>query len=274
MIDRDPENASTHLILAEIYTGHEWMEDTVASYQKAISLAPDSLDYIEYFGEFYFRQGNREKAIETWNRMIADEKGIAENYDQLAQLLDTKYFRTEALTASRKAVELMPDAYRYREALAKRLMQNKQYEEALTEYTEAVKLAPNAFFAEQMDDQRIELYRRQGTLVDQIEAMEIELEKPGISAADIFAKQKRLAKMYLKLENTTYALEVLLKARALRPDDVPVNRWLAEIYVKQGMRDDANAIYTHLTDIDSTNAREYYTKYSTSSSERDGFRSR
>ena len=65
--------------------------------------------------------------------------------------------------------------------------------------------------------------------------------------------------MYLKLENITYALEVLLKAKALRPDDVTVNRWLAEIYVKQGKRDDANAIYTHLTDIDSTNAREYYT---------------
>ena len=259
MIDRDPENAGTHLILAEIYTGHEWMEDAVASYQKAISLAPDNLDYIEYFGEFYIRQGSREQAIQTWNQMVADEKGIPENYDRLAQLLDTKDFGAEALTASRKAVELMPDAYRYREALAKRLMQNKQYDAAVTEYTEAVKLAPNEFFAEQMDDQRIELYRRQGTLVDQIEAMEMELEKPGISDADIFAKHKRLTKMYLKLENITYALEVLLKARALRPDDVTVNRWLAEIYIKQGKRDDANAIYTHLTEIDSTNAREYYT---------------
>jgi len=259
MIDRAPENAGTHLILAEIYTGHEWTEDAVASYQKAISLAPDNLDYIEYFGEFYIRQGSREQAIETWNMIVADEKGIAENYDRLAQLLDTKDFGAEALTASRKAVELMPDAYRYREALAKRLMQNKQYEAAITEYTEAIKLAPNEFFAEQMDDQRIELYRRQGTLVDQIEAMEVSLEKPSISAADIFAKHKRLTKMYLKLENITYALEVLLKAKALRPDDVTVNRWLAEIYVKQGKRDDANAIYTHLTDIDSTNAREYYT---------------
>ena len=259
MIDRDPEHASTHLILAEIYTGHEWMEDAVSSYQKAISLAPDNLDYIEYFGEFYIRQGNREQAIETWNQMVADEKGISENYDRLAQLLDSKDFHTEALTASRKAVELMPDAYRYREALAKRLMQNKQYDAALTEYTEAVKLAPNEFFAEQMDDQRIEIYRRQGTLADQIEAVEVELEKPGVSAADIFAKQKRLAKMYLKLENTTYALEVLLKARALRRDDVTVNRWLAELYVKQGKRDDANATYIHLTDIDSVNAREYYT---------------
>ena len=259
MIDSDPENASTHLILAEIYTGHEWTEDAVASYQKAISLAPDNLDYIEYFGEFYIRQGSREQAIATWNMIVAGEKGIAENYDRLAQLLDTKDFGAEALTASRKAVELMPDAYRYREALAKRLMQNKAYEEAITEYTEAIKLAPNAFFAEQMDDQRIEIYRRQGTLVDQIEAMEVALEKPGISDADIFAKHKRLTKMYLKLENITYALEVLLKAKALRPDDVTVNRWLAEIYVKQGKRDDANAIYTHLTDIDSTNAREYYT---------------
>ena len=259
MIDSAPENAGTHLILAEIYTGHEWTEDAVASYQKAISLAPDNLDYIEYFGEFYIRQGSREQAIETWNMIVADEKGIAENYDRLAQLLDTKDFGAEALTASRKAVELMPDAYRYREALAKRLMQNKQYEAAITEYTEAIKLAPNEFFAEQMDDQRIELYRRQGTLIDQIETMEVGLEKPGISDADIFAKHKRLTKMYLKLENITYALEVLLKAKALRPDDVTVNRWLAEIYVKQGKRDDANVIYTHLTDIDSTNAREYYT---------------
>ncbi len=259
MIDSDPENAGTHLILAEIYTGHEWTEDAVASYQKAISLAPDNLDYIEYFGEFYIRQGSREQAIETWNMIVADEKGIAENYDRLAQLLDTKDFGVEALTASRKVVELMPDGYRYREALAKRLMQNKAYAAAITEYTAAIKLAPNEFFAEQMDDQRIEIYRRQGTLVNQIEAMEVALEKPGISDADIFAKHKRLTKMYLKLENITYALEVLLKAKALRPDDVTVNRWLAEIYIKQGKRDDANAIYTHLTDIDSPNAREYYT---------------
>ncbi|MDE0401271.1 MAG: tetratricopeptide repeat protein [Candidatus Poribacteria bacterium] len=259
MTDRDSENAGTHLILAEIYTGHEWTQDAVAAYQKAISLAPDNLDYIEYFGEFYFRQGNREKAIETWNWMVSGEKKSAENYDRLAQLLDTKDFGAEALTASRKAVALMPDAYRYREALAKRLMRNKQYDAAITEYTAAIKLAPNEFFAEQMDDQRIELYRRQGTLVDQIEAMEVALEKPGISDADSFAKHKRLTKMYLKLENIPYALEVLLKAKALRPDDVTVNRWLAEIYVKQGKRDDANAIYTYLTDIDSTNAREYYT---------------
>ena len=156
MIDQDPESASTYLILAEIYTGHEWTEAAIASYEKVISLAPDNLDYIEYFGEFYFRQGSREKAIETWSRMVADKKGIAENYDRLAQLLDTKDFATEALIASRKAVELMPDAYRYREALAKRLMLDKQYDEALTAYTEAVRLAPNEFFAEQMDDQRIE----------------------------------------------------------------------------------------------------------------------
>ena len=259
MIDHDPENTSTHLILAEIYTGHEWMEDAVLSYQKAISLAPDNLDYIEYFGEFYIRQGSREQAIETWHQMVAGEKDIAENYDRLAQLLNSKDFRTEALTASRKAVELMPDAYRYREALARRLMQDKRYDAALTAYTEAVRLAPNEFFAEQMDDQRIEIYRRQGTLADQIEAVEVELEKPGISDADIFVNQKKLAKMYLKLKNTPYALEVLLKAKALRPDDVPVNRWLAEIYVKQGRRDAANATYIHLTDIDNANAREYYT---------------
>ena len=259
MIDRDPENAGTHLILAEIYASNEWVADAAAAYQKMISLAPSNLDYIEYFGEFYFRQGNREKAIETWNLMVAAEKGVAENYERLAQLLDTKNYRSEAIAASRKAVELMPDGYRYREALAKLLMKNEDYEAALIEYTEAAKLAPNAFFAEEMDNQRIELYRRQGTLVEKIETVEAELETSGLSATDLFAKQKRLAKMYLKLGNITYALEVLLKAKTQQPDDIIVNRWLAEVYTKQNRREDANAVYRHLITIDSANTREYYT---------------
>ena len=258
MIDRDPENAGTHLILAEIYASNEWMEDAAAAYQKALALAPSNLDYIEYFGEFYFRQANREKALETWNTMVSGDKAVAENYERLAQLLDIKNYRTEAIAASRKAVELMPDAYRYREALAKLLTKNEDYDAALTEYTEAAKLAPTPFFAEEMDNQRIELYRRQGTLIEKIEAVETELETSGLPAIDIFTNQKRLAKMYLKLGNITYALEVLLKAKAQQPDDVMINRWLAEVYIRQGRRDDANAVYAHLIEIDSANAREYH----------------
>ena len=259
MIDRDPNSASTYLILAEVYTGNEWIEDAIAAYQKAISLAPNNLDYIAYFGEFYLRQGSRDKAIETWNMMVASNLGIAENYERLAKLLSTKNFHTEAITASRKAVELKPDVYEYRKELAQRLMKTGELEEAQKAFTEAAKLAPNAFFAEEMDNQRIELYRRQGTLLEKIEVMEVELAESGLTDTEIFTQQKRLAKMYLKLGNVTYALEVLLKAKAHKPDDVIVNRWLAEVYIKQNRRDDANAIYMHLIQIDSANAREYYT---------------
>ncbi len=268
MLARDPDNASTHLILAEIYANHEWVDDAVAAYQSALSLAPDNLDYIEYFGEFYFRQGDRVKTLETWNQMVAGGKAVAENYDRLANLLDSKArilnTGTEAITASRKAVELAPDVYRYREALAKRLLENKDYDEALTEYTEASKLAPNDFFAEQMDNQRIEIYRRQGTLVEKIEDLEATLETPSTTSADTFTQYKQLVKMYLKLGNTSYALEVLLKAKNAHPDDVVINRWLAEIYTLQGRREDANAIYTTLTKIDAANAREYYTNIASS----------
>ena len=263
MLARDPDKASTHLILAEIYANHEWVDDAVTAYQKAISLAPDNLDYIEYFGEFYFREGDRAKTLETWNRMVAPDKAVAENYDRLAKLLDSKArvlnSQTEAIAASRKAAELAPDVYRYREALAKRLVENRDYDEALVEYTEAAKLAPNEFFAEQMDNQRIEIFRRQGTLVEKIGALETALEKPDIAAADAFTQYKQLAKMYLKLGNTTFALEVLMKAKALESNDVVVNRWIAEVYTLQGRRDDANAIYTHLIEVDGANAREYYT---------------
>ena len=262
MIDRDPDNAGTHLTLAEIYTGHEWMDDAVAAYEKAISIAPENLDYIEYFGEFYFRQGNREKAVETWNRMVAGDHAIAENYERLAQLLDTKYFREEAIAASRKAVELVPNEYRYREALARRLMESKDYEGALAEYTEAAKLAPNPFFAERMTDQQIEIYRHQGVLAEKIDQLE--------ASSESFEQQKQLAKMFLKLGNVTHALEILIRAKEFRsrsedadesaPDEVQVNRWLVELYTKSGRRDEAVAIYNYLIEIDPGNAREYYSE--------------
>ena len=250
MIDRDPDNPRTHLLLAEIYVEHEWIADAIAEYEQAISLAPDNLDYIEYFGEFYFRQGNRERSVEIWKRMVAEDRAIAENYERLALLLDAKHFHTEAIAASRKAVALKPDEYRYREALARQLMENKAYEEALTQYTEAAKLAPNAFFAEQMADQQLEIYRHQGTLVEKIEALE--------SAPETFDQQKQLAKMYRKLGNITSTMKALLKAKGIQPDNVRVNRWLADIYVQQNMRDEATTIYAHLIEIDSANAREYY----------------
>ncbi len=258
MLDRDPGNAGTHLILAEIYAGNAWIDDAIAAYQKAMEKSPNNLDYIEYFGEFYFRQGNRQKTVETWNQLVAGDKATAENYDRLAKLLDAKDFRTEAIAASREAVALMSDSYRYREALAQRLTEAKNYDEALAEYAEAEKLAPNEFFAEQMADQQIEIYRRQGTLIGKIEALEGELNKQGIADADAFAQQKQLAKMYLKLGNITYAIEVLLKTKALQPDNILINRWLAEVYTRQGLRDEANAIYAHLIEIDGANAREYY----------------
>ena len=252
MIDRDPGNAGIHLSLADIYASHEWTDDAIAAYEKATSLAPNNLDYIQYYGEYYLRQDKRNKAVEIWNRMVAGDKAIPENYDRLARLLETGEFRTDAIAASRKAVALAPGEYRYHEALARRLMENKEYDAALSEYAEASKLAPNEFFAEQMNDQQIEIFRRQGVLAEQIEK--------AASAPKTFDREKLLAKMYLKLGNTTNAMESLIQTKTLKPNDVSVNRQLAALYAKQGLREEAVSTYEHLGKIDAGNAREYYSK--------------
>ena len=63
MIDRDPGNAGIHLSI-----------NTIAAYEKATPLAPNNLDYIQYYGEYYLRKGKRDKAVEIWNRMVAGTK--------------------------------------------------------------------------------------------------------------------------------------------------------------------------------------------------------
>ena len=260
MIDRSPDNPNTHLTLAEIYTGHESLKEAITHYEKALSLVPNNLDYIEYYGDFYLRQGNREKALETWNRMVADDKANAANYDRLAQLLKTKNFKNDAIVAMRKAVELMPEEYSYRETFAKYLTDNDEFDKALVEYNTAMELAPNQFFADKMNDKAIELYRRQGTLTEKVKELEKELKNPQISETERFAHYKQLTKMSLKMGNISYAMEVLLNAKHKKPNDITINRWLADLYNRQGRRNAANAIYTHLIEIDSANAREYYTK--------------
>lgn len=251
MIDRAPKDAGTHLVLAEIYAGHKWIDDAIGAYEKVISLAPDNLDSVEYFGEFYLRQGDRAKTLETWNRMVAGDKESGENYDRLAQLLETKDFPDEAIAASRNAAKLAPGEYRYRKVLARRLMDNGEYDAALSEYAKASKLAPNEFFAEQINDQQIEIYRRQGVLGKQIEI--------AAGAPRTFNQQKQLAKMYLTLGNLTDAMESLKHAKMLKPDDVLLNRQLVALYTELGLRDEAVASCRHLVKIDAENAREYYT---------------
>ena len=252
MINRDPGNAKIHLSIADIYANHGWTDDAITACEKAVSLAPNNLDYIQYYGEYYLRKGKRDKAVEIWNRMVAGDKAVPENFGRLARLLWVHDFHTDAIAASRNAVALAPGEYRYREALARRLMENKEYAAALSEYTEASKLAPNEFFVERMYDQQIEIFRRQGVLAEQIEKM--------AAAPKTFNREKQLAKMYLKLANLTSAMESLIQARTLKPDDVPVNRQLAALYAKQGLREEAVATYEHLVKIDAGNAREYYSK--------------
>ena len=93
MIDCDPENAGIRVALADIYASHEWKDDAVAAYEKAGSLAPNNLDYIQYYGEYYLRLGKRDKAVEIWNRMVVGNKAIPENYDRLAPAaLDKRVF--------------------------------------------------------------------------------------------------------------------------------------------------------------------------------------
>ena len=250
MLASDPENASTHLILAEIYAGHKWFDEAVAAYEKAIELAPANLDYIEYLGEFFFRQGNRDKALETWNRLVEGERAIAQNYDRLAQLLHAKEFRVEAVAATRRAVKLAPTEYRYREMLAKQLMESKSFDAAISQFAEAKKYAPNEFFAERMAAQQIEVYRRQGVLGHKISELQAQPQS--------FDGHKLLAKMYLKLRNTTAATAALEKALELNPDDIPTNRSLAEFYAQLRQHDKAKAVYARLVILDSVNAREYY----------------
>jgi len=258
-----PDDASTRLLLAEIYrrasvgqasslpsTTVDFKAEAIEQYEKAIQLSPQNTDYVEYLGEYYYKQGDGEKAIETWNRMVAGENATGANYSRLSEVLGHHGFETEAIDATQKSVELSPQEFRYRSQLATLFVESGDYDEALKALEEASKVAPNEYFREQTRSQIIEIYRKQGVLDDKIAELEGEAEN--------LQNLKTLARMYHQRGNVTKVMENLKKAVELAPEDTTILRWQAEIYERQGLFSESIKINERLIDIDKANAREYY----------------
>jgi len=109
-------------------------------------------------GRAYYHQGHQDKtllAIQMFKKAIQKDKnyalayaGLADGYSHLYMYFDKKDEHLEqALSASKKALDLDPDLPEAHASLALALAQNKQYKEAEKEFETAIKLDPKLFEA-------------------------------------------------------------------------------------------------------------------------------
>jgi tetratricopeptide (TPR) repeat protein len=164
---KDP---ATQVQVAEIFRRHDMNADAERHFASAVELSPEVGQYREYFGEFLVKAGRREQAAAVFAGMAEGPRRGIDTLMRLAEVLNGFEFDEQALAASREAVAAGPESFQARMQLVKLLTHQSELDEALTQLDDAAKLAPNAYFAESVVDQRISLLNRAGRLEETLTA--------------------------------------------------------------------------------------------------------
>jgi len=154
----DPEFARAYYCLAsahmmDVYFGlskspKESLEKAVELTQKAISLDPkDSRPYAQ-LGHLYTMKRDYDKAIAVGERAVALDPGGADVHAWLGMTLNSVDRPKEAIPLFEKAIRLNPNGPTwYFHNLGASYRMTGQYQEAITQYKRALRVAPNNIMA-------------------------------------------------------------------------------------------------------------------------------
>ena len=165
--------------LADLYLAAGDLDGSVESFERVLALRPGKERPIfKKLGKIHLRREDREKAFETWKRMIRAQpenpvvyKEVAKEYQRLG-LLD------ESIRHYRQALERSPaDPVEVRLDLAEVLANKRDQEAAAVELTIALGEAKTGEERRNVRKRLFKLHRRMGTLEQEIEDLEGRVEE-------------------------------------------------------------------------------------------------
>jgi adenylate cyclase len=154
----DPEFASAYFLLATTHMMDVWLgsskspkeslEKAVELTQKAISLDPKDSRHYALLGYVYVMKRDYDKAIAEGEKAVALDPGGADAHAWLGMSLNYADRPNDAIPIFKKAIRLNPigpTSYFLNLGTSYRMM--GQYQEAITQYKKALRIAPNNIIA-------------------------------------------------------------------------------------------------------------------------------
>ncbi|RLB52591.1 MAG: hypothetical protein DRJ42_14390 [Deltaproteobacteria bacterium] len=194
---RYPREPAVHQAIAELYS--RWGEEELASREIAhlARIEPNDPAHLVALGAQQLEAGNQRGAIATWRRILSTVNNRAEGHAALGAVYADHDMLEEAIREYGEAVRLAPDELPYVRGLANSLERMRRNDDAVTEWQRVLVLAGDDRAAKREARQRI---------------------------VGIWARSRRLAERIAELR---------LRFRAA-PPDVEAGRFLAEAYRRSG----------------------------------------
>ncbi len=249
----DAPQASDYAELAGWYEVYDFPEKATEHYRNALKDAPNK-EWTFRLAELIFDQGDTDAALKTWLDSLDPENATGADYAEVASILDAHQQIAPAEPLWRQAAEKDADTLDYRLQLARNLMRQEKYNDAVKDFTFLAEQEENLYFQERGETGRLDAYSRLGVLATKQAEWEAELR----ASPDSIPVISRLARLYERAGQRENALALLEKRTELKPTNADFRRALIRSYKSGRYIDQAVAELQRLANEDKNRSRVYY----------------
>ena len=239
--------------LASWYEIYDFPDDAIKFYRQAIEITPNK-EWSFRLAEHLFEKGDNDAAISTWESVLNPDTAGAAEYAEVAAIFDAFQQTEKAEAAWSKAIEHDPENLDYDLQLARNLMRQEKFTDAVTAFTRLTDQSDNIYFQERGEAGRLDAYSQLGILDEKQKEWEQEL----LDSPDSLEVLGRLARLYQRAGQRESALTLLEKRTQLEPNNTDFRRDLIRAFKSGRYVDEAIEELLKLAAADKTRARVYY----------------
>jgi predicted Zn-dependent protease len=242
----DSKDVGAVVGLADLLHAHHLDAEALAGYQHGLALTPEAVDLREKEAKVLVDLKRPDEAWSVLDALVADNRGTAANYAQLAQLQQA-FGRADAAAATlQKGLALDPTSFELLAAEWNRRVNAPDWPGVVAMFDRLMAAAPDAGVADQIESRHLQALASAGQLDETAARLQARLgAEPGLSEAEL-----RLLVRILIQRSDTAAVKALDEARRRFPQSVSLNRLAADFASQQGGYDAAVASLQRLLELD------------------------
>lgn len=241
MSRENPLDPGLHALVVDLWlrVGDKTTRPEVeAEFKILLRLEPDEPSHVVSFGEFYWSQEDKPKALSIWKKLLQMGKKKGEGSFLYAEALADHDLRDDALAMMREAIAADPNNDRYQRGLAALLEKMNRPAEALTAWTRLLErgdtpapgeLRRASAMTREARERVIELWQKEGRLDREIASLG---QRFAATPPDL-AAGRFLAVALTRTGRLTEARAALERLDGLVVDDPETLLGLEQIYTRQ-----------------------------------------
>ncbi len=241
----DPAHVSR---VADLFRSAGMVQETIELLARAIEIAPQQPQFVEYLGEYLYSLNRRDEALATFGKLAAGDLRTTESLTRLSKVLAEYGYEAESLQAMEDAVS---DTPRFADHIlfAKLLTDAARFDQSMQQLDLAEAIASTEEETQLLQQEKIQTYLKANLLPVKIQQLQDRCRST--ATIDITLNDWQfLGLMQEAAGNLSDAARSLQRATKVNPKSLATWTIAARIMEKAGLLAEASAAHSRLAEMD------------------------